>query len=124
MTPTHDDRAVQVRELASAFSAAILEHLGAVESRRGESDATVFAAYDRLRDAFTAYEDALYDAYDEVTPFEVVEVDDEDEDDDLDDEDDDLDEDDLDEDDLDEDDDLDDDELDVDELDDESQPAR
>lgn len=79
MTSPYDDRAGTVRELAAALSAAIAEHLRAVESRRGESDPAVYAAYDRLRDAFLAYEDALYETYDEVTPFEVV-SDEEDED--------------------------------------------
>lgn len=86
MTSTYDDQAGKVRELAAAFSAAIAEHLRSVESRRGESDAAVFAAYDRLRDSFIAYEDALYETYDEVTPFEVVEMDEDDFTDDEDDE--------------------------------------
>jgi hypothetical protein len=80
MTSPYDDRAGTVRELAAALSAAIAEHLRAVESRRGESDPAVYAAYDRLRDAFLAYEDALYETYDEVTPFEVVSDEEEDED--------------------------------------------
>lgn len=78
--PYDDDQAGRVRELAAALSAAIAEHLRAVEARRGESDAAVFAAYDRLRDAFIAYEDALYETYDEVTPFEVVDSEDDEDD--------------------------------------------
>lgn len=121
MTSTYDDPAARVRALAAAFTAAIGEHLSAVEARRGEADATVYAAYERLRVAFTAYEDALYEVYDEVTPLDVGD----DDDDDLDD--DDLDEDDADDDDLDDDedddledddDDLDDDEADEDDLED------
>jgi hypothetical protein len=115
MTSTYDDPAARVRALAATFTAAIGEHLSAVEARRGEADATVYAAYERLRVAFTAYEDALYEVYDEVTPLDVGDDDDDDDDDDLDDDDldevdtdDDLDEDD--EDDLDDDDDLDEDE--------------
>ena len=64
------------------------------------------SAYQILADAFEAYDEALYDAYDEVTPFvlyddaeDALSEDEDDEDDDLedleDDEDDDLDDDDL-----------------------------
>ena len=35
-------------------------------------------AYQRAADAFEVYEEALYDAYDEVTPFVLYEDDDED----------------------------------------------
>lgn|GEM_PF-1963029 len=73
-----------------ALIAALNHHLFAVESAAGESDPIVFAAYDRLRDAFGAYEDALYDRYDEVVPMTLVEEgdeeDDEEDEDDLDDE--------------------------------------
>ena len=102
MTSTYDDPAARVRALAAAFTAAIGEHLSAVEARRGEADATVYAAYERVRVAFTAYEDALYEVYDEVTPLDVGDDDEDDEDDDdLDEDEDDLDDDDDDEDDLD-----------------------
>jgi hypothetical protein len=47
----------------------------------------VNSAYQTLADAFETYDDALYDTYDEVTPFVLVEDNDEDEDDDEDDED-------------------------------------
>ena len=110
MTSTYDDPAARVRALAGAFTAAIGEHLSAVEARRGEADATVYAAYERVRMAFTAYEDALYEVYDEVTPLDVgdLDEDDDEDDDDLDEDDDDLDDDDDDEDDLDDEDDEDD----------------
>ena len=102
MTSTYDDPAARVRALAAAFTAAIGEHLSAVEARRGEADASVYAAYERVRVAFTAYEDALYEVYDEVTPLDVGDDDEDDEDDDdLDEDEDDLDDDDDDEDDLD-----------------------
>ncbi|MGN6687387.1 MAG: hypothetical protein ACTHK1_07610 [Actinomycetales bacterium] len=109
--PSSDD-AERVRALLDSFVAALTAHLGAVERRRGETDGAVFASYERLREAFTAYDEALYDSYDEVTPFVVVEDEDEDED-----EDDEFDGDDDDDDELDDDDadtDLDTDELDLD----------
>ena len=83
--------------------AALEAHLTAAGRRSGEADPAVVAAYQTLADAFETYDDALYSAYDEVTPFVLYdEAEDGEEDDDLDDEDDDL-EDDDDLDDLDED---------------------
>ena len=67
---------------------ALEAHLDAVRRRRSETDPVVKDAYQSLSDAFETYDEALYDVYDEVTPF--VLFDDSDEDDD---EDDDLDED-------------------------------
>jgi hypothetical protein len=49
--------------------AALEAHLVAAQQRRSERDAAVEAAYRRLADAFEAYDEALYDAYDEITPF-------------------------------------------------------
>ncbi len=98
MTSPIPDASVRVRELATDFIAAIDAHLGAVESRSGETDPDFFAAFDQLRDAFLAYEDALYETYDEVTPFEVVDgEDDEDDEEDEDDGEDDGEDDELDE---------------------------
>ena len=95
--------------------AALRSHLEAAEQRRSERDPAVEAAYRRLAEAFESYDEALYDAYDEVTPFVLYDdVEDEREDAEIDD---DLDESDLDESDLDESD-LDDSDLDDDELDD------
>lgn len=93
------------------FLAAIREHFAAAKRRTSPSDPKVEATYMALADAFEIYEDALYTAYEEVTPFELfddVEDEGEDaEDDDFDDDDeDDLDDDDLDEDDEDLDDDF------------------
>ena len=85
--------------------AALEAHLQAASRRHGEADPAVVAAYQTLADAFETYDEALYTAYDEVTPFVLY---DDAEDDAEDDADDDEDEDDLDEDDLAEDDDLDD----------------
>jgi hypothetical protein len=79
--------------------AALEAHLQAASTRQGEADPAVVAKYQTLADAFEVYDEALYDAYDEVTPFVLYddaedaldddEEDEEDEDDDL--EDDDLD---------------------------------
>jgi hypothetical protein len=102
------------RDALDRLVAALEAHFGAVTRRTGEADPAVNAAYQTLADAFETYDDALYDAYDEVTPFVLV--------DEADDEDDDEDEDDLDEDDIEEDD-LDDD-LDEDDIEDEPGGAR
>jgi hypothetical protein len=100
---TSDPRAALDRLLA-----ALEAHLQAASRRSGEADPAVVSAYQTLADAFETYDEALYAAYDEVTPFVLYE---DAEDDDLDDDDDD--------DDLDDDDDEDDDDDVVDELDDE-----
>jgi hypothetical protein len=79
------------RAALDRFVAALEAHLAAAGRRTGEADPAVQTASDRLADAFEAYDDALYDAYDEVTPLVVYEEaadDDEDDEDDLDDEDD------------------------------------
>jgi hypothetical protein len=77
-----------VRTRLQALVEALEAHLAATELRTGEADPVVFAAYAHLADAFVAYEEALYDAFEEVVPMSVVEYeDDEDEDDDDDDED-------------------------------------
>src|SRR4051794_31163346 len=88
---TSDPRAALDRLVA-----ALEAHLQAASRRTGEADPAVASAFQILADAFTAYDEALYAAYDEVTPFVLY---DEADDDDLDDEDDDLDDDDDDEDD-------------------------
>jgi hypothetical protein len=70
--------------------AALEAHLSAAGRRAGEADPSVVSAYQVLADAFEAYDEALYDAFDEVTPFvlyddaeDALAEDDEDEDDDL-----------------------------------------
>ena len=70
-----------------ALVEALEAHLSAAEGRSGEADPAVFAAYSRLAGAFVDYEDALYEAHDEVVPMSLLE--DDEDDDDLDDEDDD-----------------------------------
>ncbi|WP_151952287.1 hypothetical protein [Brevibacterium sp. Marseille-P9724] len=54
-----------------AFIAAIREHYAAAVKRTSDTDERVEAAYMALADAYEVYEDALYVAYDEVTPFEL-----------------------------------------------------
>ena len=104
------------RAALDRFVAALERHYDAASARRSELDPKVVEAYEELATAFAEYDDALFDAYDEVTPFDLTDEDDED--DDLDDEDD-LDEDD--DEDEDEDDDLDDEDDDLDEDDDEDE---
>lgn len=74
------------RAALSALVAALETHLETAAVRRGENDPAVLEAYDRIVEAFSAYDDALMDAYGEVTPL-VVYGEDEDGDDDLDDDD-------------------------------------
>jgi hypothetical protein len=72
----------QVRAAVAGLKSALDAHLAAVESRAGENDPHVQAAYDALALAGEIYDDALFSAYEEVTPFGPVESDDEDGDDD------------------------------------------
>ncbi|MFC3687620.1 primosomal protein [Aquipuribacter hungaricus] len=67
------------RAALDRFVSALQRHFEAAASRRSELDPTVVDAYDELAAAFVAYDDALFDAFDEVTPFDLT---DEDEDDD------------------------------------------
>ena len=92
------------RAALDQFVVALQRHFEAAAVRRSELDPAVVAAYDELAVAFVAYDDALFDAFDEVTPFDLTDEDDDYEDDDEDDEDEDEDEDDGDDDDEDDDD--------------------
>ena len=65
----------QVRAAIEGLRAALDAHLSAVEARSGENDPHVQAAYDALASAGEAYDDALFSAYEEVTPFGPVESD-------------------------------------------------
>lgn len=69
------------RAALSTLVAALETHLELSAVRRGENDPAVVTAYNKVADAFVAYDDALLDAYGEVTPLDVYS----DEDDDLDD---------------------------------------
>ena len=81
------------RAALAILTASLERHLEACSSRRGENDPTVVAAYQDVADAFDLYDDALLEAFGEVTPL-VIYNGDEDEDDELDDDDDDDDDDD------------------------------
>lgn len=108
------------RAALSDLVAALERHLEIAAAKHGDDDPSLVEAYEHVAETFSAYDEALMDAYGEVTPLDVY---DEDltEDDYDDEEDDDLDEDGEDDDDLDEDeDDLDEDEDLVDDEDDES----
>jgi len=78
------DPRVALQSLTSAFE----EHLAAASARRSDGDPAVEAAFFAVADAFEVYDDALYEAYGEVTPLQVIdeEDDDDDDDDDIDDE--------------------------------------
>ncbi len=77
--------ATDPRAALDRLIAALEAHLGAAQRRRGDDDPAVEAAYAQLADAFEVYDEALYTAHDEVTPFELPD-DDEDDDEDRDDE--------------------------------------
>ena len=70
------------RVALTALVAALERHLEAAAGRRGENDPVVVAAYRSVAEAFEDYDDALLDAFDEVTPLEVFRGDEDDEDDD------------------------------------------
>ena len=67
--PTASD----VRRAADALKDAIDAHLFAVETRLGEHDPAVQRAFQDIARAAETYDDLLYQAYDEVTPFEFGE---------------------------------------------------
>ncbi|MCH6159333.1 hypothetical protein [Streptomyces marispadix] len=80
MSDAEQPTAADVRAAAEAVKAAIDRHLEAVESRaegagkdteNGASDTAVYAAFDELAAAGEAYDELLYETYDEVTPFEI-----------------------------------------------------
>ena len=77
------------RGALAALMTAFERHLEASASKRGEEDPTVIAAYDDLADAFASYDDALLQAYGEMTPLDIYDGDDDDDDDDDDQDDDD-----------------------------------
>lgn len=79
------------RAALANLTASLERHLEACFSRRGENDPTVVAAYQDVADAFDLYDDALLEAYGEVTPL-VIYNGEEEEDDELDDDEEDEDE--------------------------------
>ncbi|MEV4443037.1 hypothetical protein AB0K09_29300 [Streptomyces sp. NPDC049577] len=71
MSDAAQPTAAEVRAAAEAVKAALDRHLEAVERRSGEDDPAVYAAFNELAAAAEAYDELLYDSYDEVTPFEI-----------------------------------------------------
>ena len=71
---------IDPRVALQSLTTALEEHLIAASDRRGDGDPTVEAAFFAVADAFEVYEDALYEAYSEVTPLQIFD-DEEDEDD-------------------------------------------
>ncbi|MHA7282888.1 hypothetical protein [Arthrobacter sp. TMS2-4] len=72
---------IDPRVALQSLVTALEEHLAASASRRREDDPAVEAAYVGIADAFEVYEEALYDAFGEITPLEIYEEPDDDEDD-------------------------------------------
>jgi hypothetical protein len=70
------------RAALATLTASLERHLEASASRRGENDPTVVAAYQAVAEAFDLYDDALLEAYGEVTPLEIYSGDEEDDDED------------------------------------------
>ncbi|QGV81473.1 hypothetical protein [Streptomyces ficellus] len=76
MSDAAQPTAAEVRAAAEAVKAALDRHLEAVENRTGDDDPAVYAAFNELATAAEAYDERLYDRYDEVTPFEIPGVED------------------------------------------------
>ena len=71
MSDAAQPTAAEVRAAAEAVKAALDRHLEAVERRSGDDDPAVYEAFNALAAAAEAYDERLYDRYDEVTPFEI-----------------------------------------------------
>ncbi|PZH00321.1 hypothetical protein C1I97_23320 [Streptomyces sp. NTH33] len=71
MSDAAQPTAAEVRAAAEAVKAALDRHLAAVERKSGEEDPAVYEAFNQLAAAAEAYDELLYDRYDEVTPFEI-----------------------------------------------------
>ncbi|APE20638.1 MULTISPECIES: hypothetical protein [Streptomyces] len=71
MSDAAQPTAAEVRAAAEAVKAALDRHLAAVERRTGDDDTAVYEAFNALAAAAEAYDELLYDRYDEVTPFEI-----------------------------------------------------
>ncbi len=76
MSDAAQPTAAEVRAAAEAVKTALDRHLAAVERRSGEDDPAVYEAFNELAAAAEAYDELLYDRYDEVTPFEIPGTDD------------------------------------------------
>lgn len=73
---------IDPRVALGSLTAALEEHLVAAASRRGDDDPSVEAAFFSVADAFETYANALYDAYGEDLPIDLLDSDDDDDDDD------------------------------------------
>lgn len=73
---------IDPRVALQSLVTALEEHLAASSARRREDDPAVEAAYVAIADAFEVYEEALYDAFGEVTPLEIYDEDDDESDED------------------------------------------
>ncbi|MEV5146247.1 hypothetical protein AB0L14_17880 [Streptomyces sp. NPDC052727] len=71
MSDAAQPTAAEVRAAAEAVKTALDRHLAAVERRSGEDDPAVSEAFNQLAAAAEAYDELLYDRFDEVTPFEI-----------------------------------------------------
>lgn len=71
LTGTVNRMSIDPRAALSALTTALEEHLVAASARRGEEDPIVEATFLGIIDAFEAYEEALFDAFDEVTPLVI-----------------------------------------------------
>ncbi|MBT2490255.1 hypothetical protein J7E96_17350 [Streptomyces sp. ISL-96] len=71
MSDAAQPTAAEVRAAAEAVKVALDRHLDAVERRTGDDDPAVYDAFNALAAAAEAYDERLYDRYDEVTPFEI-----------------------------------------------------
>ncbi|MFD3943989.1 hypothetical protein [Streptomyces sp. NPDC058579] len=76
MSDAAQPTAAEVRAAAEAVKTALDRHLEAVERRSGDDDPAVYEAFNALAAAAEAYDERLYDRYDEVTPFEIPGADD------------------------------------------------
>ncbi|MEV6314925.1 hypothetical protein [Streptomyces sp. NPDC051776] len=71
MSDAAQPTAAEVRAAAEAVKSALDRHLDAVERRSGDDDPVVYTAFNELAAAAETYDELLYEAYDEVTPFEI-----------------------------------------------------
>ncbi|MEN3584547.1 hypothetical protein AAH978_10390 [Streptomyces sp. ZYX-F-203] len=71
MSDAAQPSAAEVRAAAEAVKTALDRHLAAVERRSGEDDPALYQAFNEFAAAAEAYDELLYERYDEVTPFEV-----------------------------------------------------
>ncbi|MGW5421120.1 hypothetical protein [Streptomyces sp. NPDC003943] len=76
MSDAAQPTAAEVRAAAEAVKTALDRHLAAVERRTGEDDPAVYEAFNELAAAADAYDELLYARHDEVTPFEIPDVND------------------------------------------------